>query len=58
MVWCSRQDRMGDLSGLRSILRSEGLGQNPQKRIPLPVDSASSRSGNDPLGMDQLSFPA
>lgn len=31
MVWGSRQDRMGDLPGLWSILPVEALGHNPQK---------------------------
>jgi hypothetical protein len=58
MVWCSRQDRMGDLPGLWPIFPGEGLARSPQKQIPLPVDSGSSGGGNGPLGMDQPFFPA
>jgi hypothetical protein len=58
MVWCSRQDRMGDLPGLRAILLCQGLDWHPQKQIPPSVDSDSSGGGSSPLRMDRISFPA
>lgn len=58
MVWGSRQDRMGDLPGLWSILPGEALGHNPQKQTPLTVDSHRSGGGSGLLRMDDLSFPA
>jgi hypothetical protein len=49
---------MGDLRGLQPILLCQGLGRNPQKQIPLTVDSSSAGGGSGPLRMDRVSFPA
>ena len=57
MVWCSRQDRMGDLLGLQPILLRQGLGRAPQKQIPLTMDSSSAGGGSSLLRMDRLPFP-
>jgi hypothetical protein len=58
MVWCSRQDRMGDLPGLWPILSGQGLGQYPQKQTPLPVDPHLSGGDGGPVPLDDPSFPA
>lgn len=58
MVWGSRQDRMGDLLGLQPILLYQGLGRNPQKQIPLAVDSSRAGGASSLLRVDRLPFPA
>jgi hypothetical protein len=57
MVWGSRQDRMGNLPGLRPILPGEALGDHPQQTL-LTVDSHRSDGASGLLHLDDLSFPA
>jgi hypothetical protein len=56
MVWCPRQDRLGDLPDLWPLLPGEGLGESPQKKTL--VDSRRSGCGSHAVRMVDLSFPA
>jgi hypothetical protein len=56
MVWCPRQDCLGDLPDLWPLLPGEGLGESPQKKTL--VDSGWSGRGSHTVHMVNRSFPA
>jgi hypothetical protein len=58
MVWCERQDGLGDLPGLWSILPRTGLDENRETKTSLPMDSGLSGYRCAPGGLDLLSLPA
>jgi hypothetical protein len=57
MVWCSRQDRMGDMPDLWPLLPFQGCGTSLQEQTLFMVDNGRFGCRSGPLRMDRLSFP-
>lgn len=58
MVWRERQDSLGDLPGLWSVLPRAGLDESRETKTSFPVDSGLSGYRCGPGCLDLLAFPA